>query len=110
MKILDDVIIAPEKLSRYLLVPRLTDDKARFLARGGFTLENPGELETAIRWLARSMEAVQDGRSEYGTFWRVEGCLRGPLRELSVVLIFLERSADRRISLVTLKPSKGTGR
>ncbi|MBD2204797.1 hypothetical protein H6G33_13520 [Calothrix sp. FACHB-1219] len=39
MKIPPDAIIADEKITRYLLVPREQDDKSKFLAQAGFTLK-----------------------------------------------------------------------
>ncbi len=51
MKIPDNAVISEEKLTRYLLVPRLKDDKAKYLAQAGFTQANPEELLTAIRQL-----------------------------------------------------------
>lgn len=104
MRLGGDVIIAREKIERYLLVPRATDDKAVFLARAGFTSANSSELETAIRWLVLAADAVEDGRNEYGVFWRVEGRLKGPLSDLDVILIFIDREIDHKMSFVTLKP------
>jgi hypothetical protein len=49
MKIPPDAIITPEKLTKYLLVRRVKDDKSGYLARGGFDQSNPQLLEAAIR-------------------------------------------------------------
>ena len=38
MKIPPDALIAPEKLTKYLLVPLSKSDKSRYLARAGFNL------------------------------------------------------------------------
>ncbi|MEA5605747.1 hypothetical protein [Nostoc sp. UHCC 0252] len=54
MKIPLDAIIADEKITRYLLVPREQDDKSKFLALAGFTQDNPELLKAAIRQLADS--------------------------------------------------------
>lgn len=48
MKLPVDAIIAREKLTQYLLVPRQKNDKSRFLAQVGFTLQNPEALEEAV--------------------------------------------------------------
>ena len=48
MKIPGNLIIPEEKLTRYLLVPRIKDDKSKFLAQAGFTQNNPEDLLTAI--------------------------------------------------------------
>jgi hypothetical protein len=41
VKIQDTAIIPEEKITRYLLVPRIKDDKSKFLAQAGFTQDNP---------------------------------------------------------------------
>ena len=73
MRIPDEAVIPREKLTRYLLVPRPWDDKSKFLARGGFALDRPEELEDSIRQLTASSEATEDGDNEYGRFLRVVG-------------------------------------
>ena len=61
MKIPADAIIPDEKLTRYLLVYKVRNDKSKFLAQAGFTQENPEALRAAISSLAESVEAVEDG-------------------------------------------------
>jgi hypothetical protein len=96
-----------EKLTAYLLVPRDWDDKSKFLASAGFTRDNPHLLLTAVRELAATAEAVEDGQNEYGVFLRAEGALTGPNgRTLSVVTVWLESLKDGRTRFVTLKPRK----
>lgn len=101
-----DIIIAREKLTSYLLVPRAKDDKSRFLSRAGFVRENADQLEAAIRRLAADTDAVADGENEYGVFLRIEGQLAGPLGSPAVALIWMRRHADGSIHFVTLKPAK----
>jgi len=71
MQLPRDTIIDRAKLVQYLLVPRLTDDKSRYLASAGFTQSNPNQLEDAIRQLASIAETHEDGVNEYGIFWRM---------------------------------------
>jgi hypothetical protein len=59
-------VIAEDKLLRYLLVRRVFDDKSKYLGKAGFTLTNPEALETAIRELASTVVAHQDGKNDYG--------------------------------------------
>jgi len=96
--------ISSAKRQDYLLRPREVDDKARFLARGGFTAANWQTLHAAIQELAASTPAVQDGRNDYGIFWRTEGLLVGPQANLRVALIWLEWALDGTFHFVTLKP------
>lgn len=107
MRIPDDAIIAEDKLTKYLLVPRPWDDKSCFLGRAGFVLERWTNLRDAIRAMAGSTEAVEDGGNEYGTFFRVDGSLVGPVATLSVSLIWMRRAVDQRFHFVTLKPLQG---
>jgi len=107
MKIPDDAIIPSEKITRYLLVPKLQDDKSKFLAQGAFTQENPDKLLAAIRQLNTTQEAKEDGDNEYGKFYRVEGDLLGVNgRALAVITIWIQWYSDSSIRFVTLKPKK----
>jgi hypothetical protein len=107
VRIPPDAVIALEKLTAYLLVAREWDDKSKFLAQAGFSRENPHLLLAAIRGLAATAEAVEDGVNEYGAFLRAEGALAGPNgRSLAVVTIWLRSHSDDRVRFVTLKPRK----
>lgn len=101
-----DIIIPSEKLTEYLLVPRVRNDKSKFLSQAGFTTENPAILEQAIRDLIIRNDAVQERENIYGTFYRVSGELVGPSDILSVVTIWIVRAGDGKFKFVTLKPDK----
>ena len=103
-----DAVIPREKLTHYLLAPREEDDKSKFLARAGFDLENPSELEKAIRRLLQEYEATFDRSNEYGEYYRVTGGLAGVNgRILNVVTVWIVRTQDDQIfRFVTLKPMK----
>jgi hypothetical protein len=100
----DEVIIQREQLTNYLLVLQSKNDKSQFLAQAGFTLDNPDDLEQAIRELIRNNEAIQDRTDEYGIFYHVTGQLRGSLRELGVVTIWIFGKNDLTYRFITLKP------
>jgi hypothetical protein len=107
MRIPENATIRVEKLTHYLLVHRLEDDKSKFLARAGFQLDNFRELEQAIRKLAAERPASQDGANDFGTFYRQDGNLAGPTGAvLSVTLIWLQWHDDETFHFVTLKPRK----
>jgi hypothetical protein len=102
-----DALIAAEKLTRYLLLPRPWDDKAKFLGQAGFDLESPERLLAALRRLASEVEAAPDGANDYGEFLRTDGELEGPNgRRLKVTAIWLRQHADGQVRFVTLKPRK----
>lgn len=91
MKIPNNAVIPEEKLTCYLLVPRLKDDKSKYLAQAGFTQANPEDLLTAIRQLITDNEAVEDNVNEYGVFYLVEGNLQGiNNNNLAVVTVWLQ--------------------
>jgi hypothetical protein len=104
MKIPSDAIIADQKLTDYLLVRRPWDDKSGYLGRAGFELETWTDLRKAIRRLAETVDAVEDGFNEYGTFYRVDGELIGPTGTVQVVCVWMKRAVDGSVHFVTLKP------
>ena len=107
MRIPQSAVIPREKLTQYLLAPRRRSDKSKFLARGGFTSSNPGDLEAAIRRATASCNAVADGSNEYGTFYRVEAAIGGPNGiSLDVILVWIEWNTDGSYHFVTLKPGR----
>jgi hypothetical protein len=106
MRIPPDAIIAAEKLTRYLLAPRSKNDKSRYLARAGFSIKNPEALETAIRALAASFDAVQEDADGYGIDYTVTGDLLGPNGVSLFVKVVWVRRTDGEFRLVTLKPAK----
>ena len=76
----------------YLLVLVPVGRLVRFLARAGFTRENPGDLLAAVRQLASEAEAEEDGTNEFGVFFRADGSLTGPNgRPLAVATVWIRR-------------------
>jgi len=107
MRIPFDAVIARSKLVDYLLVLRPWDDKCKYLAQAGFEVENAELLESAIRGLAAQSDAIEDGKNDYGTFWRVDGELPGPNGVvLPIVTIWLKWSSDGTFHFITLKPRR----
>lgn len=108
MKIPADALIPKAKLTDYLLKKREEDDKSKFLAQGGFTVENTNDLEIAIRQLVKTNDAVKDRTDQYGDYYRVEGDLIGTNgRNLGVVTIWIiQASFDSKFRFVTLKPKR----
>ena len=105
MKIPPNAIIPEPKLTQYLLVPRDRNDKSRFLAQGGFTQNNPADLEREIRRLIAENDAVEDRTDGFGTFYEVKGKLRGVNGiDLGVVTIWLHQSVDTQFRFITLVP------
>jgi len=57
MKLPADTLIAPKKLTQYLLVVRKRNDKSKWLAQAGYVLENWRELEKDLRHLSQCILA-----------------------------------------------------
>lgn len=104
MRIPPNAIIAPDKLTQYLLKPRPKDDKSKYLALGGFLLEAPDVLESEIRRLTAETDASVDRFREHGVYYNVTGEIVGPAGvPLAVKLVWLRR-VDGVFSFVTLVP------
>lgn len=101
-----DAIIAFEKLTQYLLIPLPKDDKSKFLAQAGYTLDNWQQLEQDLRTqiLTQSAELIETTR--YGKKYAIRGCLRGINGvELNVMTIWIVVNGTTKF--VTLVPDKG---
>jgi hypothetical protein len=104
MKIPPDTLIPPTKLTGYLLVRKVQNDKSQYLARAGFDLSNPAALEAAIRDLTARVEGVVDRVNEHGTYYLVRGSLVGPTGVLLPVRLVWLLRLDSVFSFVTLVP------
>lgn len=71
MKLLDPEI-APEKLTRYLLVKRPRGDKSGYLALAGFSADNSSALRAELLALAACGDAEEQETDQFGlaTAWR----------------------------------------
>ena len=107
MKISAEAAIIPrEKLTGYLLVYQPESDKSQFLAQAGFHSDNPDALETAIREMLKTHDAVLDKQTPFGDMYRVEGTLKGiHTHDLLVVTVWIMRTEEEGLyRFVTLKP------
>lgn len=78
MKLPADTIIAPEKVTLYLLVAQARGDKSEFLGRAGYTLGNADQLLSDIRLQLLPLEATPGKSNEYGQYYETRGVLTGP--------------------------------
>ena len=106
MKLPSDALIAMEKLTSYLLRMRVEDDKSRFLAGAGYTLENPDRLMHDIQSQLLPLPAEFLELTEYGLKYRIRGTLSGPNgRELPVDSIWMTEDTTQRTKFITLYPT-----
>jgi len=75
----------------------------------GFGPDSAAALESEIRRLTGSTDAVADRVNEHGTYYTVSGLATGPnTRQLRVRLVWLHR-VDGVFSFVTLIPESRSG-
>jgi hypothetical protein len=107
MRLPANTVIASRKFTEYLLRPRLEDDKSRFLALAGYTLENADRLISDIRGQILPLDAVPFDETEYGQKYRIQGALTGPNgRVLHVLTVWMKENATNETKFVTLYPDK----
>lgn len=101
-----DAVIAEAKLTEYLLVPLLKDDKSKFLAQAGYTLDNWQRLESDLRVQILSQPAERVEMTRYGEKYAIRASLTGVNGvKLSVVAIWIVTESVTKF--VTLVPEKG---
>ena len=83
-------IVEPRKIRDYLLSPNhpVGQHKATYFRKLGFTRKSWGSLAEAIRQIAVAGDAVNAGRTAFGTKFRVTG--RIGTAEIVTVWIILE--------------------
>jgi hypothetical protein len=100
-----DSLIAPEKLTRYLLVPQVRSDKSGFLALAGYTRGCPDRLLADLRDLLHAGDAEFLEETLFGRLYEVAGQLRGPNgRVLRVRTIWMTDHLSGLTKFVTLMP------
>lgn len=101
-----DALIAEAKLTQYLLVPLPKDDKSKFLAQAGYTLDNWQQLEQDLRTQVLTQPAELIETTPYGEKYAIRACLRGVNGvELDILTIWMV--VNRATKFVTLVPDKG---
>lgn len=108
MKLPDNTLIAPEKLTQYLLVLKKRNDKSKWLAQIGYTLENWQDLENDLRLQILSLEATAIETTRYGQAYEIRDNLTGPNgKTVAVVTIWMTEIATGVTKFITMYPDKG---
>ena len=101
-----DTTIKVEKLTQYLLIPLPVDDKSKFLAKAGYTLENWQRLQQDLRTQVLSQPAELRETTQYGDKYFIRARLIGPNQvQLKVLTVWMVTELEARF--VTLVPDKG---
>ena len=101
-----NAIIAEEKLTQYLLVSLPKDDKSKFLAQAGYTLDNWQQLDQDLRAQVLTQPADFVETTRYGKKYFIRAHLRGSNEvKLSILTVWMVENGTTRF--VTLVPDKG---
>jgi hypothetical protein len=108
VKLPEDVMIAPAKLNRYLLIWRPADDKSKFLASAGYTIDNWPQLEADLRRQILPLNAVlSQETNRFGQVYEICGNLVGPNgTSLAVVTIWMMEFGTGVVKFITLYPDR----
>ena len=108
MELSRDAVIAPAKLTKYLLNWREMDDKSKFLAQAGYGQENWQQLEADLRNQILPLEAMQSKEvNRFGDVYEIRGVLNGVNGvNLSVVTIWMIEYETKQTKFITLYPEK----
>jgi Domain of unknown function (DUF6883) len=98
---------AAEKVTLYLLVPQARGDKSAFLARAGYTLQNPEDLSRDLRTQLLPLEASPAKSNLFGQYYETRGKLTGPNGiTLAVRAIWMTEHLSGVTKFVTLLPDR----
>ena len=107
MKLPDDSIISPEKITEYLLKWQPDNDKSQFLAQTGYSSDNWQRLLEDICAQILPIEAELIRKTAYGDLFRIRGQLLGPNGvSLRVITVWIVEYASAETKFITLFPDK----
>jgi hypothetical protein len=108
VKLPEDATIASTKLNRYLLIWRPADDKSKFLASAGYTIDNWPQLEADLRRQILPLNAVvSQETNRFGQVYEICGNLVGPNgMSLAVVTIWMMEFETGVVKFITLYPDR----
>jgi hypothetical protein len=106
MKLPKNTIIAPEKLKHYLLKPQKNNDKSKWLASAGYLQNNWQNLIDDLRIDILSKDAIFVKSNEYGDYYRIDGILNAPLKNLQVTTIWMKERHTKFVKFITMYPNK----
>ncbi len=107
MKLAGNVIIAQEKLTKYLLVLKKRNDKSQWLSKAGYQVNNRNILENDLRKIISQNEAIHIEDTLYGQLYKISSNLIGPnTKSLLVCTIWMKETATGAIKFITMYPDK----
>jgi hypothetical protein len=107
MKLPQDTLIAAEKITKYLLVPKKRNDKSQWLAMAGYTPENWRILQHDLKNQILSKDALLLESTTFGQLYEIKGQLVGPNgKSLSVCTIWMKEKSTGQTKFITMFPDK----
>ena len=107
MNLPQDSIIRDEKLTQYLLVPKIRNDKSKWLKIGGYSLNNWKRLQIDIRNQILTKEATFIEANEYGNLYEINAVMKTPnSKELRVSSIWMKEKLTNKTKFITMYPTK----
>ncbi len=94
------ILIAPEKITAYLLVEKRKNDKSKFLLSLGYSIQNWEELANDICVIAENNEPRLERESEFGDLYSIKGFLKIK----AIITIWLQQTESGAYRFVTLYP------
>ena len=108
MQLPSKALISTQKLTQYLLTLRRRNDKSRWLAQAGYTIDNWPVLENDLRQQILPLEATPTENSRYGQTYEIRGSLTGPNGSiLAICTVWMTEKATVSQSLLHFSPIKG---
>jgi hypothetical protein len=102
-----DALISDEKLVKYLLAPKKRNDKSKWLAQAGYTLENWPLLKEDIRQQVLPKSASLIESTDYGKMYEVRARLKGPNgKSLLVRTVWMVEAATNTTKFITMYPDR----
>ncbi len=107
MKLPAHAVIAPEKLTRYLLVRQARGDKSAFLVRAGYTAANPDRLLHDLRSQLLAQDAAPLETTPFGQLYEILAPLTGPNgATLRIRSIWMKEHLSGVTKFITLMPAR----
>jgi hypothetical protein len=107
VKLPGDTVIAPEKLTSYLLVKQARGDKSAFLATAGYTLANSEQLLRDLLEQVLPHDAVLLEKTKFGQFYEIRVSLAGPNGiTLRIRSIWMKEHLSGVTKFITLMPER----
>jgi hypothetical protein len=107
MKMPLSLVIQDQKLTHYLLVYQVKDNKSEFLRRAGYTLQNWQLLRQDILKVTADAEVAEVVSTDWGIRFKVKSQWQGVNGQfLRVITIWQQDEGSDTIRFVTLYPDR----